>query len=198
MRPDLAAGRVVDSSDAARVRDLAGAGKHRERRGQVERRHETGAERERRHVGQVVQSGAGGQADHVLRSDFLLQFGGRGIVRFEQRRPKRQLIRLLALAAAGGPFGIIRGRDVLQIRHHRDRGKAALQCRGVHERLERRTGLTTAARRPIERAALIVCAADHRENVAGRRIDGDQRRFQSGTAQSLEPGGDRALRRVLN
>ena len=51
--------------------------------------------------------------------------------------------------------------------------------RRVDERLERRARLPPAAHRAVEGAARVVGAADHREDVAGRRIDRDERRLES-------------------
>ena len=73
-----------------------------------------------------------------------------------------------------------------------------LERRGVDERLERGSGLPAAARRAVERAARVVGAADHREDVAGGRIDRDERRLEPRAAQPREPGGDRLLRCVLH
>ena len=56
--------------------------------------------------------------------------------------------------------------------------------RGVDERLERRAGLTPAARGAVERRDAEVAAADHRQDVAGVGIERDERRLQVRNAET--------------
>ena len=196
--PHRTAGRIEDTRHPSRARDLSAPWKDRERRGQFERRHEAGAERQRGHIGEIAQSRIARQAQHVSRSDLLLQIGRSRIVRFEQRRSKGQLVRLIALAAARVPLGILGRRDVAQVREDGHGRIPALQRRRVHKWLEGGTGLAAAACGAVERAALVVCAADHRQNVAGGGIDRDERRLEAWTPQTLEAGGNGPLRGVLD
>ena len=92
--------------------------------------------------------------------------------------------------AARAPLGIARRGDVPQVRQHRHRRVAVRERRGVDERLERRSRLALAAHRAVEGAARVVGAADHREDVAGRRIDRDERRLEARAG-----AGDRGRRR---
>ena len=68
---------------------------------EVERRDEPGAERQRGDLGQIVQAGVAGQAEHRARADFLLQIGGGRVVRLDQRRAQRHLIDLVAVGIPG-------------------------------------------------------------------------------------------------
>src|SRR5258708_6509338 len=85
------------------------------------------------------------------------------------------------------PLGIVGGRDATEVRQHRRRRVAVLECRRVHEGLERRSGLAFAAGRAIEGAAAVVPPAAHRQDVARRRIDGDERGFEPWTMKPIEP-----------
>ena len=161
--------------------DFAAAGKHRVGRGQIERRDQPGAERQRRHVGQIRRARRRRRACSTVRdADLLLQIRGGGVVRFDQRRAQRQRVRRLAFARCAASIPDRPARDTLsQVRQHRDRRIAVRERRRIHERLERRARLAPAARRAVERARAVVAAADHREDVAGRRIDRDERRLRA-------------------
>ena len=117
----LIARAVEDADDSARPRHLSFAGEYRVRRRQIERRHESGPESERRDVGKVAESGIARDAEDGARPDLLLEVRRSGVVRFEQRRAQRELVRLLAVRAPRRPLGIVRRRDVTQVRQHRHR-----------------------------------------------------------------------------
>ena len=193
----LAPARVEHRNHPARTSHLPVAGKHRVGRGEIERRDDTGAERERRYVRQVAQARVAGEPEHRARADALLQIDGGGIVRFEQRGAQRERVRLLAFAART-PLRIARRRDVPQVREHRHRRVALCQRGSIDQRLERRTRLPPAADRAVVGAARVAGAADHREDVAGRRIDRHEGRLESRAAQPLESPGDASLGGVLN
>ena len=139
----------------------------------------------------------GGEPQHRPRSDPLLQHRRGAVVRLEERRAKRQLIGGVRLGVARRPFlGTLR-RHVSEVRQHRHRRESVLERRGVQQRLERRSRLPAAAARAVELRLAEVATADHREDVAGPRIDRDQRRLQIGIAEAAQPLRHRALRHLL-
>ena len=105
---DLRSAGVEHADDAARPSDLAPSGKHDVRRGELERRHLAGPQRERRDVRKIRKTRVGGQPQHRLRSDELLQIGGGGVVRFEKRLTQCERVGLFTVRASWIPFGIVR------------------------------------------------------------------------------------------
>ena len=97
-------------------------------------------------------------------------------------------------AHSSGPCGAIVVRPV----EHGHRRVALLERGGIEERLERRPGLTAAAPGAVELRLAKVPAADHRQDVAGRR---DRSRpappADSALPKRRRPFVDRALGRVL-
>jgi hypothetical protein len=90
-------------------------------------------------------------------------------------------------------------RHLLQAADHRYRRQAALEGGRVHEWLEGRPGLAAAAHGAVERGDGEVRAADHRQQVAGGRIDGDQRRLQgAAAAEAAQAVAHRGLGRILD
>ena len=72
-----------------------------------------------------------------------------------------------------------------------------LERRGVQQRLERRSRLPAAAARAVELRLAEIATAHHGEDVAGPRIDRDQRSLQIGIGEAAQPLRHRALRHLL-
>ena len=191
--------RVDDADDSARTDGKAAVRKHRERGGQIERRDHAGAERERRHVGQIAQAGARTRAaapdairpaaaatvaarlfDSISAARSVSASGG-----FPARRCAAPIRRVPAAGSSTSPL------------EHRHRREAVLERGRKEERLERRSGLPPAADGAIELRLPEIAAADEREDVAGARIDGDERRLQLRLVEPAQPVRHGALGRVL-
>ena len=56
--------------------------------------------------GRPLKPGVAGQPQHGPRADALLQIGGRGVVRLEQRRAQRHRVGLLAVSLRGLHSGL--------------------------------------------------------------------------------------------
>src|SRR5437899_4669248 len=85
-----------------------------------------------------------------------------------------------------------------KIRQRRYRRITAREGGGVDDRFESRPRLPFAADSAVERAARIIRATDHRENVPALRIDRDERGLERGSMQPRESDRDGALCRVLD
>src|SRR5437016_3698119 len=79
-----------------------------------------------------------------------------------------------------------------KIRQRRYRRITAREGGGIDDRLESRPRLPFAADSAVERAARIIRATDHRENVPALRIDRDERGLERGSMQPRESDRDGA------
>ena len=148
--------------------------------------------------GRSSQPGLRRQRQHPPRSHLLLQQRRRAVVRFEQRRPQRQRVgRVVADVARRPLVGALR---LDAIESGRASTPATSRARGPRRRrsgLKAEPGLTAAAAGAVERRPLVVAAADQRQDVAGVRIDGHERRLKSARAEPPEPVLDRGLGGIL-
>ena len=137
--------------------------------GQLERRHQAGAERQRRHVGQIVQPDVAtpAAAPGATRCAAAVALAAR---LFDSSSAARSVSRpashrcALRGAHSSGPCGAIESGP-----SSTDTGDIpVLERGGVEERLECRAGLAPAARRTVELRLPEVATADHRQHVAGR------------------------------
>ena len=188
---------VLDRHETARTDAIPERREDGVRGGEIERRHEAGAERQRRHVGLILDAEIVGQAQHRTRADALLQQDGGGVVRFEQRLAQRERVLLAGALVARNPDALGRvDRDLAEAADGRHRRHAALERHRVDERLEGGARLAAAAHRAVIRRHREVRSADHREQVAGVGIHRDQRRLQPFHAklpQAVAHGGFRGV-----
>ena len=145
--------------------------------------------------------------DRVVAGGFG-DFDGRDVARERERAPQRDRPVVLVLVVARRPRLVVereRGRLVEDDRRRRDVGAAfglgPLERGEVDERLEDRSGLPPRADGAVVLRLVVGAAADHREDLAGARIDGDQRRlwmrrFRRARISStrVEPVADGVLR----
>ncbi len=141
------------------------------------RRRFTGAQRHgqvRRHV--VHHAHLFRQVDDVLHADRLGQTHGHDVAR--QLQAATQALRAVELAAVvlrrpGATAGAA-GEADRRIQNDRGRGEVAFQRRRIDEGLVGRTGLAAGLGRAVEAGQGVGIAADHRQDAARLRLDGDQ------------------------
>ncbi len=136
---------------------------------------------------------------------------GRDVARQRERAPQRDGPVELAVVVARRPRLIVereRRRLVEHDRRRRDVGAAflvrVLERREVDERLEHRARLPPRGDGAVVLRLVVGAAADHRQDFAGARIDGDQRRLRPLTlalredlVHAREPVADGILRDPL-
>ncbi len=152
---------------------------HRVGAGEFERRHRARAQRQRWHVGQVVQLTCVREPQHRPGADALLQGHGRAVVGVDQRlaqrqrslrsRPRCEVLHSSSPSVADTLSSARRASTPAT--SPRERG-------GEHDRLEGRPGLPAAPHGPVERRRPEVAAADQGHHVARARVEGHERRLQ--------------------
>ena len=124
--------------------------------------------------GRPLEPGVAREPQHGARSDALLQIrGGRRCSIRAARRAASTRRAARRCALRGLHSGSVRRRDVPQIRQHRHGRVAALERRGVDERLERRSRLPPAARR---RGCTCCARSSRRRPSRGCRRSADRSR----------------------
>ena len=132
-----------------------------------------------------------GVGDHLAGPELVHDADGGHVARLLECAAQRDRALELAVVVerrVGGLAGAA-GKADRRVHQERDRRVAAVDRRGVDERLEGRADLAVGLRRAVELAALEAVAADHRQDLAGAVVDDEHGAFD--LRRLLERAGGR-------